>query len=205
MEYSLFQRDYLLVYAVVTLADWLQGTHFHALYESHGLTQEQTANLFLSGFVSSAVFGTFVGGVVDRVGKVGDAKSFAKRADVVEAGRVRSAAVVVADRDGVPGGHMTHAWDGQQVRLRQPEAAERDDDVLRVLGCMRRGRRCGRAATWLAVPAARGCGDTGLRSELLRKAEREDQGNDTEHRCLQVISSVSCTNAFFRASLQGSG
>ena len=69
MEYSLFQRDYLLVYAVVTLADWLQGTHFHALYESHGLTQEQTANLFLSGFVSSAVFGTFVGGVVDRVGR----------------------------------------------------------------------------------------------------------------------------------------
>ena len=135
-------------------------------------------------------------GVVDRVGKVGDAKSFAKRTDVVETGRVRSAAVVVADRDGVPGGHTTHAWDGQQVRLRQPEAAERDDDVLRVLGCMRRGRRCGRAATWLAVPAARGCGDTGLRSELLRKAEREDQGNDTEHRCLQVISSVSCTNAF---------
>ena len=30
-------------------------------------------------------------GVVDRVGKVGDAKSFAKRTDVVEAGRVRSA------------------------------------------------------------------------------------------------------------------
>ena len=67
--FGTFRREYLLVYAVITLADWLQGTHFHALYAEHGLTNEQTGSLFLTGFLASAVIGTYVGALVDSVGR----------------------------------------------------------------------------------------------------------------------------------------
>ena len=87
--FKAFQWTYLGTYAVVMLADWLQGTHMcdqpaavprdapleskhsHArryeLYESYGLTGDNIGNLFLTGFLSSAVFGTFVGTYVDQV------------------------------------------------------------------------------------------------------------------------------------------
>ena len=64
-----FQRNYLLTYGVIQLADWLQGTHFHSLYAEHGLTDSQTSSLFLTGFLSSALFGTYIGVLVDSIGR----------------------------------------------------------------------------------------------------------------------------------------
>jgi hypothetical protein len=61
-----FQFQYLAVYLTVMLADWLQGTNMYTLYQSYGV---DVSALFLTGFSSSALFGTFVGLFVDRYGR----------------------------------------------------------------------------------------------------------------------------------------
>ncbi len=48
------------------LADWLQGTNMYTLYQSYGV---DVGALFLTGFSSAAVFGTFLGLFVDRFGR----------------------------------------------------------------------------------------------------------------------------------------
>lgn len=61
-----FQWSYLSVYLTVMLADWLQGTNMYTLYQSYGV---DVGTLFLVGFSSAAVFGTFLGLFVDRFGR----------------------------------------------------------------------------------------------------------------------------------------
>jgi len=65
-EFRWFQLQYLSVYLVVMLADWLQGPNMYSLYSSYGV---DVGTLFLTGFASSAVFGTFLGVYVDRWGR----------------------------------------------------------------------------------------------------------------------------------------
>ncbi|KAJ1490794.1 hypothetical protein T484DRAFT_2018513 [Baffinella frigidus] len=65
-EFQAFQRQWLLVYLLTMLADWLQGTHMYSLYESYG---QPPGMLFSIGFTSSAVFGTFLGILVDKYGR----------------------------------------------------------------------------------------------------------------------------------------
>ena len=66
-EFWLFQTQWLAVYLVIMLADWLQGTHMYTLYNTtYGLNP---GTLFAIGFTSSAVFGTFLGLYVDRYGR----------------------------------------------------------------------------------------------------------------------------------------
>ena len=59
-----FQVQYLAVYLTVMLADWLQGTNMYTLYQSYNM---DIGALFLTGFSSAAVFGTFTG-VLGRAG-----------------------------------------------------------------------------------------------------------------------------------------
>jgi MFS transporter, MFS domain-containing protein family, molybdate-anion transporter len=61
-----FQLKYLTAYLIIMLADWLQGTNMYTLYQSYGVS---VGTLFLTGFSSSAVFGTFLGLFVDRYGR----------------------------------------------------------------------------------------------------------------------------------------
>ncbi|CAM9632541.1 unnamed protein product [Pylaiella littoralis] len=61
-----FQAKYLAVYLTVMLADWLQGTNMYTLYLSYDV---DVGTLFLTGFSSAAVFGTFLGMFVDRFGR----------------------------------------------------------------------------------------------------------------------------------------
>ncbi|KAJ1449697.1 hypothetical protein M885DRAFT_622331 [Pelagophyceae sp. CCMP2097] len=61
-----FQREYLTVYLVIMFADWLQGTNMWTLYTGYGVS---FSTLFLTGFLSSFVFGTFLGMLVDRYGR----------------------------------------------------------------------------------------------------------------------------------------
>jgi len=61
-----FQRQYLLVYIVIMLADWLQGTNMYTLYKSYDVN---IGALFMTGFTSSAIFGTFLGLYVDGMGR----------------------------------------------------------------------------------------------------------------------------------------
>ena len=78
-EFKLFQDNFVLVYIFVVAADWLQGPYVYALYDAYGFTQQvlcariiqkkcntlvlpqDIGILFIVGFGSSAVFGTFAG------------------------------------------------------------------------------------------------------------------------------------------------
>ena len=62
-------RKYLLVYLLATLSDWLQGPYVYALYDAYGYSQHAIAVLFVAGFGSSMVFGSFIGGMADWGGR----------------------------------------------------------------------------------------------------------------------------------------
>jgi len=64
-----FQRTYLKVYLPAMMADWLQGPFVYALYESYGWSRSDNAMLFVAGFGSSAIFGTFIGSMADKSGR----------------------------------------------------------------------------------------------------------------------------------------
>lgn len=64
-----FQVKYLAIYLINMAADWLQGPYIYALYESYGFEKGDIALLFIAGFFSSMVFGTFVGAAADKYGR----------------------------------------------------------------------------------------------------------------------------------------
>lgn len=68
-DFQKFQTSYLTVYLLCTFSDWLKGPYVYALYEVYGFSQSQIAWLFVGGFLSSLVFGTFVGSLSDKYGR----------------------------------------------------------------------------------------------------------------------------------------
>ena len=62
-------KKYLFVYLMATFSDWLQGPYVYALYADYGFDQHEIAQLFVAGFGSSMVFGSFVGGIADLGGR----------------------------------------------------------------------------------------------------------------------------------------
>ena len=62
-------KKYLAVYLLATLSDWLQGPYVYALYADYGYSQHDIAVLFVAGFGSSMVFGSFIGGMADWGGR----------------------------------------------------------------------------------------------------------------------------------------
>lgn len=68
-DFNAFQLNYLAVYLLAVMADWLQGPYVYALYTEYGFEKQAIGQLFIAGFGSSAVFGTFVGSVADKYGR----------------------------------------------------------------------------------------------------------------------------------------
>jgi len=66
VEFDAFRRSYLSVYLVIMLADWMQGTHMYTLYLSYDVN---ISALFLTGFLSGAIFAPFLGSLVDKFGR----------------------------------------------------------------------------------------------------------------------------------------
>lgn len=64
-----FRNNYLAVYSLQMLGDWLQGPYVYALYEHYGYSPAQIGQLFIAGFGSSMLFGTFVGALADKAGR----------------------------------------------------------------------------------------------------------------------------------------
>ena len=62
-------RRYLAVYLLAALSDWFQGPYVYALYADYGYSQHDIAILFVAGFGSSMIFGSFVGGMADWGGR----------------------------------------------------------------------------------------------------------------------------------------
>mmetsp|Transcript_23348 Transcript_23348/g.48501 ORF Transcript_23348/g.48501 Transcript_23348/m.48501 type:complete len:493 (-) Transcript_23348:60-1538(-) len=65
-KYHGFRLKYVSVYAVIMLADWMQGTHMYTLYMSYGVN---VSALFLTGFLSGGIFAPFLGSFVDKFGR----------------------------------------------------------------------------------------------------------------------------------------
>ena len=70
-EFAAFQRSYIVVYVVVMLADWLQGTHMFTLYTEYAQTNPSVSvgTLFFTGFLAAGILGTFTGPLVDKYGR----------------------------------------------------------------------------------------------------------------------------------------
>ncbi|EER01772.1 conserved hypothetical protein, partial [Perkinsus marinus ATCC 50983] len=68
-EFRHFQFVYLGVYVLAVFADWLQGPFVYALYRSYGYSIEDIGSLFIVGFLTSGICGTFVGGMADAFGR----------------------------------------------------------------------------------------------------------------------------------------
>ncbi|KAI0261625.1 hypothetical protein BC834DRAFT_461545 [Gloeopeniophorella convolvens] len=63
-------RKYILVYAIVMGADWLQGPYVYSLYrEQYDFPERIVAVLFVTGFLSAAVFAPLVGVWADTYGR----------------------------------------------------------------------------------------------------------------------------------------
>eukprot|EP00471_Norrisiella_sphaerica_P003764 CAMPEP_0184491540 /NCGR_PEP_ID=MMETSP0113_2-20130426/20653_1 /TAXON_ID=91329 /ORGANISM="Norrisiella sphaerica, Strain BC52" /LENGTH=437 /DNA_ID=CAMNT_0026875953 /DNA_START=46 /DNA_END=1359 /DNA_ORIENTATION=+ len=68
-DFTAFQRNYVLVFLVMMMSDWLQGPYVYALYASYGYSKAEIGTLFIAGFGASMVFGTAVGSFGDMVGR----------------------------------------------------------------------------------------------------------------------------------------
>ena len=68
-KHAALLKKYLSVYLLAALSDWLQGPYVYALYDKYGYSQHEIAVLFVAGFGSSMVFGTFIGGLADSCGR----------------------------------------------------------------------------------------------------------------------------------------
>mmetsp|Transcript_36444 Transcript_36444/g.84086 ORF Transcript_36444/g.84086 Transcript_36444/m.84086 type:complete len:509 (+) Transcript_36444:63-1589(+) len=67
--FSQYQLRYLLVWFLAITADWLQGPYVYELYATYGYSKPDIARLFVAGFGSSMLTGTFIGSVADAWGR----------------------------------------------------------------------------------------------------------------------------------------
>jgi MFS family permease len=59
----------LVIYFLAVTADWLQGPMVYALYDAYGFSKGDIAVLFIAGFGSSLLLGTFAGSLADQFGR----------------------------------------------------------------------------------------------------------------------------------------
>ena len=64
-----FQNNYLIVFGLVRLADWIQGPYVYKIYSSYGYTKNDIGYLYVIGFIASGIFGIFNGIICDKFGR----------------------------------------------------------------------------------------------------------------------------------------
>ncbi|ORY37800.1 DUF791-domain-containing protein [Rhizoclosmatium globosum] len=75
-ELTRLTRQYLIIYLAAMFADWIQGPYVYRLYATYGYSVDQIAILFVAGFGSSMLFGTFVGSLADSYGRKNSCLTF---------------------------------------------------------------------------------------------------------------------------------
>jgi len=68
-EFKYFQRQYLVIFGLVWLADWLQGPYIYALYAYYDYSIDEIGLLFVVGFGVAGICGVFVGALADKMGR----------------------------------------------------------------------------------------------------------------------------------------
>lgn len=69
VKFNKLQQKYLVVYLLATFSDWLQGPYVYRLYHEYNFDDSVISKLFLTGFLSSSLFGSVVGHLADRYGR----------------------------------------------------------------------------------------------------------------------------------------
>jgi len=64
-----FQKQYLYIFGLAWLADWLQGPYIYSLYSSYGYNIDQIGRLFVVGFGVAGICGVFAGALADKMGR----------------------------------------------------------------------------------------------------------------------------------------
>ena len=64
-----FQRSFYVVYFLALLGDWLQGPYVYKLYSHYGYEEDMIAVLYVTGFASSVLLGTYAGSLADVLGR----------------------------------------------------------------------------------------------------------------------------------------
>jgi len=68
-DFKKFQQVYLIVYFCSVMGDWLQGPYVYALYDYYKFSKQQIGVLFIVGFGTSMIFGSFIGQYADKYGR----------------------------------------------------------------------------------------------------------------------------------------
>ncbi|CAH1787513.1 unnamed protein product [Owenia fusiformis] len=64
-----FQRGYFAAYFLAVVADWLQGPYLYRLYSYYNFMEDQIAVLYVCGFASTVILGTWAPIAADRFGR----------------------------------------------------------------------------------------------------------------------------------------
>jgi len=67
--FKYFQRQYLVIFGLAWLADWLQGPYIYALYSYYDYSIDEIGLLFVVGFAVAGICGVFVGAFADKMGR----------------------------------------------------------------------------------------------------------------------------------------
>lgn len=68
-QFLKFQRGYFAAYLSAMFADWLQGPYLYKLYSYYGFQEEQIAVLYVFGFASTVILGTWIPLAADQFGR----------------------------------------------------------------------------------------------------------------------------------------
>ena len=67
--FKTFQWGYFAAYFPALMADWLQGPYLYKLYSYYGFQEDQIAVLYVCGFASTVILGTWAPVAADRFGR----------------------------------------------------------------------------------------------------------------------------------------
>ncbi|XP_067935678.1 molybdate-anion transporter-like [Watersipora subatra] len=68
-NFTKFQRQYFSAYFLALIADWLQGPYLYRLYRYYGFEQAQIAVLYVVGYASTVILGTWAPFVANKYGR----------------------------------------------------------------------------------------------------------------------------------------
>lgn len=64
-----FRYQFVGLYLLMMAADWMQGPYVYKLYSFYGFSRTDNGILFIAGFGSSLIFGTWAGPMADKYGR----------------------------------------------------------------------------------------------------------------------------------------
>ncbi|KAK0086336.1 hypothetical protein PV325_003343 [Microctonus aethiopoides] len=67
--YQELKRNYLIVFLMANFADWLQGPYLYKVYSNYGYEKKDISFFYITGFMSSAISGIFIGHYADKFGR----------------------------------------------------------------------------------------------------------------------------------------